>query len=192
MTLFAVICALLFPLIHTGRPWFAAYWLMPYPSVQGIWPQFKSPLIWDVFAVSTYFTISLLFWFLGLVPDLAALRDSSPSKTKRLDLRHLRHGLARVGPALGRVQVGLRAAGRPVDAAGALGSHHRVLRLRDVGHPRLAHDDLPAVLRRRRRLLGLRDGADLDDPGPPVPGPQARRDAASTSRTWTRSCWRPA
>ena len=84
MTLFAVICALLFPLIHTGRPWFAAYWLMPYPSTNGIWPQFKSPLTWDVFAVSTYFTISLLFWFLGLVPDLAALRDSSKSKTKRL------------------------------------------------------------------------------------------------------------
>src|SRR4051794_16047623 len=84
MTLFAVICALLFPLLHTGRPWFAAYWLMPYPSVQGIWPQFKSPLTWDVFAVSTYFTISLLFWFLGLVPDLAALRDSSKSPSKRL------------------------------------------------------------------------------------------------------------
>jgi len=83
MTLFAVICALLFPLLHTGRPWFAAYWLMPYPSVQRIWPQFKSPLTWDVFAVSTYFTISLLFWFLGLVPDLAALRDSSKSATKR-------------------------------------------------------------------------------------------------------------
>ncbi len=84
MTLFAVICALLFPLLHTGRPWFAAYWLMPYPSVHRIWPQFKSPLTWDVFAVSTYFTISLLFWFLGLVPDLAALRDSSKSPTKRL------------------------------------------------------------------------------------------------------------
>src|ERR1041384_7579046 len=84
MTLFAVICALLFPLIHTGRPWFAAYWLLPYPSVQGIWPQFKSPLTWDVFAVSTYFTISLLFWFLGLVPDLASLRDSSKSRTKRM------------------------------------------------------------------------------------------------------------
>jgi Ni/Fe-hydrogenase subunit HybB-like protein len=84
MTLFAVICALLFPLLHTGRPWFAAYWLMPYPSVQRIWPQFKSPLTWDVFAVSTYFTISLLFWYLGLVPDLASLRDSSKSKTKRM------------------------------------------------------------------------------------------------------------
>src|SRR5436853_1742526 len=84
MTLFSVICALLFPLFHTGRPWFAAYWLLPYPSIQGIWPQFKSPLVWDVFAVSTYFAISLLFWFLGLVPDLAALRDSSVSKVKRM------------------------------------------------------------------------------------------------------------
>src|SRR5450432_2483005 len=84
MTLFAVMCAGLFPLLHTGRPWFAAYWLMPYPSVQGVWPQFKSPLMWDVFAVSTYFTISLLFWYLGLVPDLASLRDSSKSKTKRI------------------------------------------------------------------------------------------------------------
>jgi molybdopterin-containing oxidoreductase family membrane subunit len=84
MTLFAVICALLFPLFHTGRPWFAAYWLLPYPSVNGIWPQFKSPLVWDVFAVSTYFTVSLLFWFLGLIPDLASLRDSSKSPTKRM------------------------------------------------------------------------------------------------------------
>jgi Ni/Fe-hydrogenase subunit HybB-like protein len=83
MTLFAVVCALIFPIFHTGRPWYAAYWLLPYPSVQGIWPQFKSPLVWDVFAVSTYGTISLLFWFLGLVPDLAALRDSSKSKTAR-------------------------------------------------------------------------------------------------------------
>ncbi len=83
MTIFAVICALQFPLFHTGRPWFAAYWLMPYPSVQGIWPQFKSPLVWDVFAVSTYFTISFLFWFLGLIPDFAALRDSSVGKGAR-------------------------------------------------------------------------------------------------------------
>src|SRR5262245_61918425 len=83
MTLFAVICALLFPLFHTGRPWFAAYLRLPYPSVQGIWPQFKSPLVWDVFAVTTYFTISLLFWFLGLVPDLASLRDSSKSPLKQ-------------------------------------------------------------------------------------------------------------
>jgi Ni/Fe-hydrogenase subunit HybB-like protein len=75
MTIFAVMCAGIFPLIHTGRPWLAAYWLFPYPNVMGLWPNFKSPLIWDVFAVSTYFTVSLLFWFVGLIPDLATFRD---------------------------------------------------------------------------------------------------------------------
>src|SRR5262250_548828 len=74
MTLFAVACAGLFPLLHLGRPWFF-YWLFPYPSTMGIWPQFRSPLIWDVFAVSTYFTVSLLFWYVGLLPDFATLRD---------------------------------------------------------------------------------------------------------------------
>lgn len=77
MTLFAVMCAGLFPLIHTGRPW-VAYWLMPFgPNILGMWPQFRSPLAWDVFAVSTYFTVSLLFWFIGLIPDFATLRDRS-------------------------------------------------------------------------------------------------------------------
>jgi Ni/Fe-hydrogenase subunit HybB-like protein len=80
MTLFAVACALLFPLVHTGRPWLAAYWLLPYPNSMGVWPQFRSPLIWDVFAVSTYGTVSLLFWYTGLVPDLATLRDRAKHK----------------------------------------------------------------------------------------------------------------
>jgi molybdopterin-containing oxidoreductase family membrane subunit len=77
MTIFAVMQAGLFPLIHTGRPWIAAYWLFPYPNSMGVWPQFRSPLIWDVFAVSTYFTVSLLFWGIGLIPDCASLRDSA-------------------------------------------------------------------------------------------------------------------
>ena len=80
MTLFAVMCAAIYPIFHMGRPWFGAYWLFPYPSTLGIWPQFRSPLTWDVFAVSTYFTTSLLFWYLGLLPDLAALRDASRGK----------------------------------------------------------------------------------------------------------------
>jgi len=85
MTLFAVACALIFPLVHTGRPWLAAYWLLPYPNSMGVWPQFRSPLIWDVFAVSTYATVSLLFWYTGLVPDLATLRDRAKNKwTARL------------------------------------------------------------------------------------------------------------
>jgi molybdopterin-containing oxidoreductase family membrane subunit len=83
MTLFAVACAGLFPLLHLGRPWFF-YWLLPYPSTMGIWPQFRSPLIWDVFAVSTYFTVSLLFWYVGLIPDLATLRDRSQSRVGRI------------------------------------------------------------------------------------------------------------
>ncbi len=82
MTLFAVACAGIFPLIHLGRPWFA-YWLFPYPSTMGIQPQFRSPLVWDVFAVSTYFTVSLLFWFLGLIPDLATLRDRARGRIPR-------------------------------------------------------------------------------------------------------------
>jgi molybdopterin-containing oxidoreductase family membrane subunit len=74
MTIFAVICAGLFPLLHLGRPWFF-YWLIPYPTTMGVWPQFRSPLIWDFFAVGTYFTVSLAFWYLGMLPDLAAVRD---------------------------------------------------------------------------------------------------------------------
>jgi Ni/Fe-hydrogenase subunit HybB-like protein len=80
MTLFAVACAGLFPIFHMGRPWWLAYWLMPIPNTMGMWPQFRSPLIWDVFAVSTYATVSLLFWFVGLVPDLATLRDRAEHK----------------------------------------------------------------------------------------------------------------
>jgi Ni/Fe-hydrogenase subunit HybB-like protein len=82
MTLFAVACAGLYPLMHLGRPWFA-YWLFPYPSTMAIQPQFRSPLVWDVFAVSTYFTVSLLFWFLGLIPDLATLRDRATNRIPR-------------------------------------------------------------------------------------------------------------
>lgn len=76
MTIFAVICALMFPTIHVGRVWYI-YYTLPIPNSMGIWPNFKSPLLWDVFAVSTYFTVSLLFWFVGLIPDLATLRDRS-------------------------------------------------------------------------------------------------------------------
>jgi len=76
MTLFAVACAGMFPLLHMGRPWLF-YWMFPYPSSMGVWPQFRSPLVWDVFAVSTYFTISLVFWYVGLVPDFATMREEA-------------------------------------------------------------------------------------------------------------------
>src|SRR5690242_4089778 len=82
MTIFAVMTAGLFPLLHLGRPWFF-YWLLPYPTRMSVWPQFKSALPWDVAAVATYFTVSLLFWYLGLVPDLATARDTAPTVRKR-------------------------------------------------------------------------------------------------------------
>lgn len=83
MTLFAVACAGLFPLFHLGRPWFF-YWLFPYPSTMDIWPQFRSPLIWDFFAIMTYGTVSFLFWFMGMIPDLATLRDRARGRAARV------------------------------------------------------------------------------------------------------------
>ncbi|MBI69242.1 MAG: hydrogenase, partial [Phycisphaerae bacterium] len=83
MTIFAVICAGTFPGIHIGRTWLA-YWLFPIPNQMDMWPQFRSPLLWDVFAVGTYFTVSLLFWYLGMVPDLATMRDRVTHPIKQL------------------------------------------------------------------------------------------------------------
>jgi Ni/Fe-hydrogenase subunit HybB-like protein len=83
MTLFAVTCAGVFPLLHLGRPWLF-YWLFPYPNTMTLWPQFRSPLLWDVFAVSTYATVSFLFWYAGLIPDVAAMRDKAQNHWARL------------------------------------------------------------------------------------------------------------
>jgi molybdopterin-containing oxidoreductase family membrane subunit len=91
MTIFAVICAGLFPLIHIGRIWYG-WWLLPLPNANSVWPQFRSPLLWDVFAVSTYFTVSLLFWYMGLIPDLATMRDRAKSK-----VRQILYGLGALG-----------------------------------------------------------------------------------------------
>lgn len=83
MTLFAVACASVFPLIHVGRPWLA-YWLLPYPNTMALWPQTRSPLAWDVFAISTYASVSALFWYVGLIPDLATLRDRTQNRWLKL------------------------------------------------------------------------------------------------------------
>ncbi|HZO86781.1 MAG TPA: NrfD/PsrC family molybdoenzyme membrane anchor subunit [Chthonomonadaceae bacterium] len=91
MTLFAVMCAGMFPLMHLGRPW-NFYWLLPYPNTMSLWPQFRSPLVWDCFAVGTYFTVSLLFWYQGLIPDVAAVRDRA-----RHPLKHLFFGILALG-----------------------------------------------------------------------------------------------
>ena len=91
MTLFAVACAGLYPILHLGRPGFA-YWLFPYPNTMGVWPQFRSPLVWDVFAVSTYATVSLIFWYIGLIPDLATLRDRARHRFARMSYGMLAMG----------------------------------------------------------------------------------------------------
>lgn len=83
MTIFAVICALVFPGVHVGRIWMA-YYMFPLPNQMGMWPNFRSPLLWDVFAVGTYFTVSTLFWFVGLIPDLATLRDRATSRIRSM------------------------------------------------------------------------------------------------------------
>jgi Ni/Fe-hydrogenase subunit HybB-like protein len=83
MTVFAVATAGLFPIIHTGRPWFAAYWLFPYPNQRALWPNFKSPLMWDVFAISTYFTVSFMFFVIGLIPDIATARDAAKTPFRK-------------------------------------------------------------------------------------------------------------
>ncbi len=84
MTIFAVICAALFPLLHTGRPWLAMYWMFPLPNTFGsLWVNFNSPLLWDVFAISTYFSVSLVFWYIGLIPDFATIRDRATNKISK-------------------------------------------------------------------------------------------------------------
>jgi len=91
MTIFAVVCAALFPLIHIGRPWLA-YWLLPYPNAMNVWPQFRSPLLWDVFAILTYAIISVVFWYIGMVPDLSTMRDIAHSK-----FAQVAYGIAALG-----------------------------------------------------------------------------------------------
>ena len=83
MTIFAVMCALIFPTIHVGRAWFI-YWPLPIPNQMDMWPNFRSPLLWDVFAVSIYGSVSILFWYVGLIPDLATMRDRSKTKIRQL------------------------------------------------------------------------------------------------------------
>jgi molybdopterin-containing oxidoreductase family membrane subunit len=83
MTIFAVAMAGLMPILHLGRPWFF-YWLTPYPDIMNVWPQWRSPLVWDIFAIGTYIVVSILFWYMGLIPDLATLRDRADGRVKQI------------------------------------------------------------------------------------------------------------
>ena len=101
MTLFAASIAGFFPIIHLGRPWFF-YWLVPYPATMRVWPQWRSPLVWDFFAIGTYITVSLLFWYMGLIPDLGTLRDRAKSRTVRRIFTAPSRSAGAARPCIGR------------------------------------------------------------------------------------------
>ena len=174
MTIFAVMCALTFPGIHVGRVW-VAYWMFPLPNQMGMWPNFRSPLLWDVFAVSIYGTVSVLFWYVGLIPDLATMRDRAKTRTRQVRLRPLRPRMAGLRAAMAPLRNRLSRPRRPRDAAGPLGSFDRLDGFRGLPPPRMAHDDLPALLRRGRDLLRVRHGADAHGDLPQGVPPRAHR-----------------
>jgi ferredoxin len=178
MTIFAVMCAGIYPAMHVGRVWFD-WWLFPIPTYQGLWPQFRSPLMWDVFAVSTYFTVSALFWYVGLIPDLATMRDRAKTKIKQFIYGLFCARLDRLEPSLEQLRKSVFDSRRAFDAAGALRALHRLVGLRGVAVAGLAHDDLPAVLRGGRGVLRFRHGADaVDSVAQHVPLGRCHHDAA--------------
>ena len=152
----------LFPLLHMGRPWLF-YWLFPYPNTMDLWPQFRSPLVWDVFAVSTYATVSLLFWYAGLIPDVATLRDRARNHWARLFYGVLAlgwRGSARHWQHHQTAYLLLAGLATPL----VLSVHiDRGFGFCRVDRARLAQHDLPALFRRRGHFLGLRHGADVGD-----------------------------
>ena len=167
MTIFAVVCAGMFPLIHVGRPWLG-YWLFPYPNTMNVWPQFRSPLLWDVFAVSTYATISVVFWYIGMIPDLAPCATA-----QRRPVAQYFYGMLALGWR-GSMRHWMRYETASLLLAGLATplvlSVHTVISFDfAVAHyAGLAHDDLPALLRRRRCLFRLRHGHHSGDSDPQV------------------------
>ncbi len=185
VTVFAVATAGLFPLIHLGRPW-VAFWLLPYPQMGGLFPNFRSPLVWDVFAVSTYLTVSAIFFFTGMVPDLAIVRDRSVGWREKF-YGFFAQGWQGTEPAVAALHVGVRVPGRARDAARDFRPQHRLLGLRDVGRARLAHHDFPALLRRGRHTLRPRHGDDHRDSHAAAVQPASRSSRRSTWPTWPSS-----
>ncbi len=167
MTVFAVMTAGLFPIIHIGRPW-KFFWLIPYPNWRLIWPNFKSPLVWDVFAISTYLTVSATFLYVGLIPDIAVLRDRETNPMRKQILAILSLGWRNSEPEwrhFMKMYLFLAAFSTPlVLSVHSVVSFDFAMALT----PGLARDDLPAVLRRRRHLLRHRDGLHDHHPHPEV------------------------
>lgn len=161
MTVFAVMTAGLFPIIHIGRPW-KFFWLIPYPNWRLLWPNFKSPLVWDVFAISTYLTISTTFLFIGLIPDIAVLRDkeTNPMRKRLLGVLSLAGVTAIVNGATSRKRICSSPLSVRRSSCPCTQSFPLTLPCVNAG---LARINLPAVFRRRCHLLRLRDGVDDRD-----------------------------
>ena len=190
MTLFAVACAGLFPLLHLGRPWFF-YWLLPYPNTMGLWPQFRSPLVWDVFAVSDLRTVSLLFWYIGLDADLATLRDrrASPYHADSSTACWRWAGAARrgIGSTMRRAYLLLAGLATPLVVSRA---QHRGVDFAVGIVPGWHSTIFPPYFVAGAHLLRLCDGADAGDPAAQF----FKLEDFITMRiwrTWPRSCWRP-
>ena len=124
MTLAAIVCAGIFPIIHTGRPWFSIYWLIPYPGSNSVWPNFKSPLEWDFFAISSYLIISLLFWYLGLIPDLGHYYGRVKSRFKKFLVQIFIAGLAGIFIPVEGLSENLYPAGRAGNTVGYFSSQY--------------------------------------------------------------------
>ena len=157
MTIFAVITAGLFPLIHVGRVWFAAYWMLPLPNTNNLWVNFRSPLIWDVFAISTYLTVSLLFWYMGLVPDLATMRDRARG-FKRLVYGFLSFGWTGTAKQWLHYEAGYGFFGCASDTPRSIGTQYRILGFCYVYTARLAYNYFSTVLCCRSDSFWLCDG----------------------------------
>ena len=150
ITVFALMIGAMFPIIHLGRPWLA-FWLIPYPSEREIWPNFRSPLVWDFFAINTYLTGSLLFLLLPMIPDFALVRDRATGWRKRI-YGALALGWQGTTKQWHRLEVGDADHGDRHHPGRRLGAHHRVVRLLDGARADVALDDLRPLLRGRRHL----------------------------------------
>ena len=185
MTIFAVGCAGMFPILHMGRSWIA-YWLFPYPNTMAMWPQFRSPLAWDVFAVSTYFTISLVFWYVGMVPDFASLRDQAKKKWQQVVYGMLAlgwRGSAFHWARYEKASLLLAGLSTPlVLSVHSVISFDFAISILPGWHTTI----FPPYFVAGAVYDGLRDGADTDDPGPEILRTGGLNHSAAHLTTWRK------
>ena len=188
MTLFAVSIAGLFPILHLGRPQYF-YWLAPYPNTMTLWPQWRSALVWDFWAILSYLLFSIIFFYVGLAPRSRRLSRPIEVAPRTPDLRRFRARLARIGAPMAAAQYVLRDDGGDRGSAGLLGAFDRRPRFRGEPDARLAGDDLPALFRSRRDVLRIRHGGPARRRDPLGLWLPERADRSGISRRWRSSSW---